>query len=66
MEDKILSDENVEYIVDALNTINQFKHTAKSVSPETLHELDNTLGAAEAALRRMVAEMRLPFIGTCH
>ena len=62
MTGTILSDDNIEYIADALHIINKFKQTASAVTPQTLKELDELLRPAEAALRRMAAEMRLPLV----
>lgn len=51
---------DVEYVADMLKAILWVKEDLEHVSPETLEDLEVSLCVAEAALRRVAAEMRLP------
>ncbi|MEM7639718.1 MAG: hypothetical protein AAGA89_08290 [Pseudomonadota bacterium] len=51
---------DVEYVADMLKAILWVKEDLEHVSPETLEDLEVSLSVAEAALRRVAAEMRLP------
>ncbi|MEM7328599.1 MAG: hypothetical protein AAF437_07660 [Pseudomonadota bacterium] len=51
---------DIEYVADMLKAILWVKSDLEHVSQETLDELEFSLNAAEAALRRTAAEMKLP------
>ncbi|MEL7042558.1 MAG: hypothetical protein AAGL90_13615 [Pseudomonadota bacterium] len=52
-----LSIEDIEYVADMLRAIAWVKNDLGPVSAEALQDLDESLGAAESALRRVAAEM---------
>ncbi|MEL6861651.1 MAG: hypothetical protein AAGL11_07425 [Pseudomonadota bacterium] len=54
-----LSEEDLVYVADMLRAVAWVKQDLSPASPEALHELEDSLGAAEAALRRVAAEMSL-------
>ncbi|MEM7638001.1 MAG: hypothetical protein AAF269_02970 [Pseudomonadota bacterium] len=59
MGDTQLSIEDIEYVADMLRAIAWVKSDLGPVSPETLTDLEVSLGAAESALRRVAAEMAM-------
>ena len=59
MGDTRLSIEDIEYVADMLRAIAWVKSDLGPVSPETLTDLEVSLGAAESALRRVAAEMAM-------
>ena len=59
MTDPQLSIEDIEYVADMLRAIAWVKSDLGPVSDETLKDLEESLGFAESALRRIVAEMEL-------
>ena len=59
MGDTQLSIEDIEYVADMLRAIAWVKSDLGPVSPETLTDLEVSLGAAESALRRVAAEMAI-------
>ncbi|MEP1143201.1 MAG: hypothetical protein ABJH52_05740 [Henriciella sp.] len=59
MAEPQLSIEDIEYVADMLRAIAWVKSDLGPVSPEALKDLDESLGAAESALRRVAAEMEL-------
>jgi len=52
-----LSVKDIEYVADMLRAIAWVKSDLGPVSPEALEDLEDSLGAAESALRRIAAEM---------
>lgn len=52
-----LSVDDLEYVADMLRAIAWVKTDLNPASAEALHELEECLGAAESALRRVAAEM---------
>ena len=52
-----LQSEDIRYIADMLKAVVWAKDNLGVASAETLHELQATLAAAEACLRRVCAEM---------
>lgn len=59
MRDPRLSIEDIEYVADMLRAIAWVKEELGPVSTEAIADLDESLGAAESALRRIAAEMEL-------
>lgn len=59
MGDPRLSIEDIEYVADMLRAIAWVKEELGPVSTEAISDLDESLGAAESALRRIAAEMEL-------
>ncbi|MEL7109668.1 MAG: hypothetical protein AAGJ68_01920 [Pseudomonadota bacterium] len=59
MGDTQLSIEDIEYVADMLRAIAWVKTDLGPVSAETLSDLEESLGAAESALRRVAAEMAI-------
>lgn len=59
MGDTQLSIEDIEYVADMLRAIAWVKSDLGPVSPETLTDLEVSLGAAESALRRVAAELAM-------
>jgi len=59
MGDTQLSVEDIEYVADMLRAIAWVKSDLGPVSEATLVDLEESLGAAESALRRVAAEMAL-------
>jgi len=57
MGDTQLSVEDIEYVADMLRAIAWVKSDLGPVSEATLLDLEDSLGAAESALRRVAAEM---------
>lgn len=60
MQDTNIEISDVEYVADMLKAILWVKEDLKYVSQEALRDLEVSLGIAEAALRRVAAEMRVP------
>lgn len=52
-----LSDDDLVYVADMLRAIAWVRQDLNPASPEALFELEECLGAAESALRRVAAEM---------
>ena len=59
MGDQILSVEDIEYVADMLRAIAWVKDELGPVSNEAISDLEESLGSAESALRRIAAEMEL-------
>ena len=59
MGDPRLSVEDIEYVADMLRAISWVKDELGPVSNEAIADLEESLGAAESALRRIAAEMEL-------
>ena len=59
MSEPQLSIEDIEYVADMLRAIAWVKSDLGPVSPEAMHDLEESLGAAESALRRVAAEMAM-------
>ena len=59
MGDTQLSIEDIEYVADMLRAIAWVKSDLGPVTPETLYDLEESLAAAESALRRVAAEMAI-------
>ena len=57
MADSQLSVEDIEYVADMLRAVAWVKSDLGPVSPEALKDLEESLGAAESALRRVAAEI---------
>ena len=57
MGDHRLSVEDIEYVADMLRAIAWVKDELGPVSNEAISDLEASLGSAEAALRRIAAEM---------
>lgn len=54
-----LSIDDLVYVADMLRAIAWVKGDLNPASPEALYELEECLGAAESALRRVAAEMTI-------
>jgi len=54
-----LSVDDLVYVADMLRAIAWVKGDLNPASPEALYELEECLGAAESALRRVAAEMTI-------
>lgn len=54
-----LSVKDIEYVADMLRAIAWVKSDLGPVSTEALEDLEDSLGAAESALRRIAAEMSI-------
>ncbi len=54
-----LSEEDLIYVADMLRAVAWVRQDLTPASPEALHELEESLGAAESALRRVAAEMSI-------
>ena len=54
-----LSVEDIEYVADMLRAIAWVKDELGPVSNEAISDLEESLGSAESALRRIAAEMEL-------
>ena len=52
-----LSVDDLVYVADMLRAIAWVRNDLNPASPEALYELEECLGAAESALRRVAAEM---------
>lgn len=52
-----LSIDDLEYVADMLRAVAWVREDLAPASPEALFELEECLGAAESALRRVAAEM---------
>ncbi len=59
MTETQLSIQDIEYVADMLRAIAWVKDDLGPVSSEALKDLEESLGAAESALRRVAAEMEL-------
>lgn len=59
MKDAQLSTEDIEYVADMLRAIAWVKDELGPISSEALRDLEDSLGSAESALRRIAAEMEL-------
>ncbi len=59
MADPHLSVEDIEYVADMLRAVAWVKSDLGPVSPEALQDLEESLGAAESALRRVAAEIAI-------
>ena len=59
MGDQKLSIEDIEYVADMLRAIAWVKDELGPVSNEAISDLEDSLGSAESALRRIAAEMEL-------
>jgi len=59
MGDQKLSVEDIEYVADMLRAIAWVKDELGPVSNEAISDLEDSLGSAESALRRIAAEMEL-------
>lgn len=59
MGDTQLSIEDIEYVADMLRAIAWVKSDLGPVSGDTLADLEESLGAAESALRRVAAELAI-------
>ncbi|MEL6693790.1 MAG: hypothetical protein AAFQ12_12275 [Pseudomonadota bacterium] len=59
MGDQKLSIEDIEYVADMLRAIAWVKDELGPVSNEAISDLEESLGSAESALRRIAAEMEL-------
>lgn len=59
MKDPQLSTEDIEYVADMLRAIAWVKDELGPISTEALKDLDESLGTAESALRRIAAEMEI-------
>ena len=59
MGDQKLSVEDIEYVADMLRAIAWVKDELGPVSNEAISDLEESLGSAESALRRIAAEMEL-------
>jgi hypothetical protein len=59
MQDSQLSTEDIEYVADMLRAIAWVKDELGPVSTDALKDLEESLGSAESALRRIAAEMQL-------
>lgn len=59
MAEPQLSIEDIEYVADMLRAIAWVKGDLGPVSAEALKDLEESLGSAESALRRIAAEMEL-------
>ena len=58
MQESNLAASDVEYVADMLKAIVRTKDCLEAVSPEALEDLESSLTVAEAALRRVAAEMQ--------
>lgn len=54
-----LANEDLVYVADMLRAVAWVKNDLKPASPEALFELEECLSAAESALRRVAAEMKV-------
>jgi len=54
-----LSVDDLVYVADMLRAVAWVKGELAPASPEALYELEECLGAAESALRRVAAEMTM-------
>ena len=54
-----LSEADLIYVADMLRAVAWVRTELAPASPEAIHELEECLGAAESALRRVAAEMSL-------
>ena len=54
-----LSVDDLVYVADMLRAVAWVKGELTPASPEALYELEECLGAAESALRRVAAEMSM-------
>lgn len=59
MDKPKLSEDDLIYVADMLRAVAWIRDDLKPASPEALHELEECLGAAESALRRVAAEMSM-------
>lgn len=59
MTDPQLSTEDIEYVADMLRAIAWIKDDLGPISTEALRDLEESLGSAESALRRIAAEMQM-------
>ncbi|MEO1662030.1 MAG: hypothetical protein AAFR51_13645 [Pseudomonadota bacterium] len=59
MADPQLSVEDIEYVADMLRAVAWVKRDLGPVSAEALQDLEESLGAAESALRRVAAEIAI-------
>ncbi|MEL6857733.1 MAG: hypothetical protein AAFO74_05060 [Pseudomonadota bacterium] len=59
MADPHLSVEDIEYVADMLRAVAWVKSDLGPVSAEALRDLEESLGAAESALRRVAAEIAI-------
>ena len=62
MGDQKLSVEDIEYVADMLRAIAWVKDELGPVSTEAISDLEESLGSAESALRRIAAEMELTVV----
>ena len=60
MQETNIETSDVEYVADMLKAILWIKQDLEHVSQEALDDLEISLNVAEAALRRVAAEMRMP------
>ncbi len=66
MGDQKLSVEDIEYVADMLRAIAWVKDELGPVSTEAISDLEESLGSAESALRRIAAEMELSVAASGH
>lgn len=66
MGDQKLSVEDIEYVADMLRAIAWVKDELGPVSNEAISDLEESLGSAESALRRIAAEMELTVAAGSH
>lgn len=59
MAEPQLSTEDIEYVADMLRAIAWIKDDLGPISSEALRDLEESLGSAESALRRIAAEMQM-------
>lgn len=60
MQETNIEISDVEYVADMLKAILWVKQDLEHVSQEALDDLEISLNVAEAALRRVAAEMQMP------
>lgn len=60
MQDAKIEIEDIEYVADMLKAIVWIKGELPRVSSQSLHDLEQSLLIAEAALRRVASEMKHP------
>ena len=59
MGDQRLSVEDIEYVADMLRAIAWVKDDLGPISDQAIADLEESLGSAESALRRIAAELEL-------
>ena len=60
MQDVKIDIADIEYVADMLKAIVWIKDELPSVPSDSLHDLEQSLKIAEAALRRVASEMKIP------